>query len=94
VGSGRAQSRCQQVRKASFQGQVRLSLRTRLFAREAAQGDAAHSQKAAHPVRTATRAMTPEPAKRLQRAAHALGLAEMKAEDAVVDTVRGERSRR
>ena len=51
-------------------------------------------RKAAHPVRTATRAVTPTSVKRLQRAAHPLALAELKAEDAVVDAVRGKPARR
>lgn len=46
-------------------------------------------RKAAHPVHTATRAVTPKPVKRLQRAAHPLDLAELKAEDAVASALRG-----
>jgi hypothetical protein len=51
-------------------------------------------RKAAHPVRTATRAVTPKPVKQLQRVAHPLDLAELKAEDAVVNAIRGKRRRR
>jgi hypothetical protein len=51
-------------------------------------------RKAAHPVRTATRAVTPKPVKQLQRAANPLNLAELKAEDAIVNAVRGKRGKR
>jgi hypothetical protein len=51
-------------------------------------------RKAAHPVRTATRAVTPTPVKKIQRAAHPLDLAELKAEDAVVNALRGRRQAR
>jgi hypothetical protein len=50
-------------------------------------------RKAAHPVRTATRAATPKTVKKMQRAAHPLDLAELKAEDAVVNAIRGKRRR-
>jgi hypothetical protein len=46
-------------------------------------------RKAAHPVHTATRAMTPKPVKQLQHASHPLDLMELKAEDAIVKAVRG-----
>lgn len=51
-------------------------------------------RKATHPVHTAVRAATPKPVKRLERAAHPLSLAELKAEDAVVNAVRGGRAQR
>jgi len=51
-------------------------------------------RKATHPVHTVTRAVTPKPVKKLQRAAHPLSLAELKAEDAVVNAVRGKRTRK
>src|SRR5258708_37759083 len=46
-------------------------------------------RKAGHPVHAATRIMTPKPVKKRQRAAHPLQYAELKAEDAVVITLRG-----
>src|SRR5215469_13744242 len=46
-------------------------------------------RKATHPVHTATRAITPKPVKKLQRAAHPLDLAELKIEDAAVRALRG-----
>ena len=46
-------------------------------------------RKVTHPVHTATRAVTPKPVKKLQRAAHPLSLAELMAEDAVVNALRG-----
>jgi hypothetical protein len=39
------------------------------------------------------RTVTLKPVRKLQRAAHPLGLAELQAEDAVVNIIRGERSR-
>ena len=42
AGAGRAHSRCQQARKASFQGQVRLSLRTRARAWRTSRAGSAH----------------------------------------------------
>jgi hypothetical protein len=51
-------------------------------------------RKATHPVHTVTRAVTPKPVKKPQRAAHPLSLAELKAQDAVVNAVRGKRTRR
>lgn len=46
-------------------------------------------RKAAHPVHTATRAVTPKPVKQLQRAAHPVRLAELTIEDAAVNALRG-----
>ena len=51
-------------------------------------------RKVTHPVHTATRAVTPKPVKKLQRATHPLSLAELKAEDAVVNALRGQPARR
>ena len=50
-------------------------------------------RKATHPVHTAVRAATPKPVKKLQRAAHPLSLAELKAEDVAVNAVRGRPTR-
>jgi hypothetical protein len=44
AGSGRAHSRCQQVRKASFQGQVRLIFSTRARAWRTSRAGSAHSR--------------------------------------------------
>ena len=46
-------------------------------------------RKAAHPVHTATRAVTPKPVKQLQRVAHPASLAELKIEDAAANALRG-----
>lgn len=46
-------------------------------------------RKAAHPVHTATRAVTPKPVKQLQRAAHPVSWAEGKLEDAAANALRG-----
>jgi hypothetical protein len=51
-------------------------------------------RKVTHPVHTVTRAVTPKPVKKLQRAAHPLSLAELKAEDAAVKALRGKTARR
>jgi hypothetical protein len=50
--------------------------------------------RSVHPVRTATRAVTPQPVKKIQRAANPFDLAELKAEDAAVSAIRGKRRRR
>jgi hypothetical protein len=50
--------------------------------------------KAAHPVHTATRAVTPKPVKQLQRAVHPVSWAEGKAEDAAVTALRGRPSQK
>jgi len=44
AGAGRAHSRCQQVRKASFQGQVRLIFSTRARAWRTSRAGSAHSR--------------------------------------------------
>lgn len=51
-------------------------------------------RKVTHPVHTVTRAATPKSVKRLQRAAHPFDLAELKAEDAVVNALQGKRKRK
>jgi hypothetical protein len=51
-------------------------------------------RKAAHPVHTVTRAVTPKPVKQLQRAAHPASLAELKFEDAAVNALRGKHRQR
>ena len=66
----------------------------RLFAPKPLKKARRKVRKATHPVRTATRAVTPKPVKRIQRAAHPLDLAELKTEDAVVNALRGKRRRR
>jgi hypothetical protein len=66
----------------------------RLFAPRPVKKARRTARKAAHPVRTASRAVTPAPVKKVQRAAHPLDLAELKAQDAVVDAGRGGRHRR
>jgi hypothetical protein len=66
----------------------------RLFAPKPLKNARRTARKAAHPVRTATRAMTPQPVKKMQRTAHPFDLAELKAEDAVVNALRGKRRSR
>jgi hypothetical protein len=46
-------------------------------------------RRATHPVDYAVRAATPKPVKRMERMAHPVELAELKAEDAAVDALRG-----
>ena len=66
-----------------------MGLLWRLFAPKPLKKARRTVRKAAHPVRTATRAVTPKPVKRLQRAAHPVSLAELKIEDAAVNALRG-----
>jgi len=66
----------------------------RLFAPKPVKRAGRTVRKAAHPVRTAMRAVTPQPVKQIQRAAHPFDLAELKAEDAAVSAIRGKRRRR
>lgn len=66
-----------------------MGLLWRLFAPKPLKKARRTVRKATHPVHTAVRAATPKPVKSLERAAHPLGLAELKAEDAVVNALRG-----
>lgn len=66
-----------------------MGLLWRLFAPKPLKKARRTVSKAAHPARTATRAVTPKPVKQLQRAAHPVGLAELKIEDAAVNALRG-----
>jgi hypothetical protein len=66
-----------------------MGLLWRLFAPKPLKKARRTARKAAHPVRTATRAVTPKPVKQLQRAAHPVSLAELKIEDAAVNALRG-----
>src|SRR5580693_1547296 len=79
-------------------GILDMGLFWRLFAPKPLKKARRTVRKAANPVHTATRAVTPKPGKQLQRAAHAASMAELKIEDAVVDALRSKhgqkRSRR
>ena len=66
-----------------------MGLLWRLFAPKPLKKARRTVRKTAHPVRTATRAVTPKPVKQLQRAAHPVSLAELKIEDAAVNALRG-----
>ena len=66
-----------------------MGLLWRLFAPKPVKKARRTVRKAAHPVRTATRAVTPKPVKQLQRAAHPVSLAVLKIEDAAVNALRG-----
>ena len=66
-----------------------MGLLWRLFAPKPLKKARRTARKAAHPVRTATRAVTPKPVKQLQRAAHPVSSAELKIEDAAVNALRG-----
>ena len=66
-----------------------MGLLWRLFAPKPLKKARRTVRKAAHPVHTATRAVTPKPVKQLQRAAHPGSLAELKIEDAAVNALRG-----
>jgi hypothetical protein len=66
-----------------------MGLLWRLFAPKPLKKARRTVRKAAHPVHTATRAVTPKPVKQLQRAAHPASLAKLKAEDAAVNVLRG-----
>jgi hypothetical protein len=66
-----------------------MGLLWRLFAPKPLKKARRTVRKAAHPARTATRAVTPKPVKQLQRAAHPISLAELKIEDAAVGPLRG-----
>lgn len=66
-----------------------MGLLWRLFAPKPLKKARRTARKAAHPVRAATRAVTPKPVKQLQRAAHPVSLAELKIEDAAVSALRG-----
>jgi len=66
-----------------------MGLLWRLFAPKPMKKARRTVSKAAHPARTATRAVTPKPVKQLQRAAHPVSLAELKIEDAAVNVLRG-----
>ena len=65
-----------------------MGLLWRLFAPKPLKKARRSVSKAAHPVRTATRAVTPKPVKQLQRAAHPVSLTELKVEDAAVNRSR------
>jgi hypothetical protein len=66
-----------------------MGLLWRLFAPKPLKKARRTVRKAAHPVRTATRAVTPKPVKQFQRAAHPVSLAEFKIQDAAVNALRG-----
>lgn len=66
-----------------------MGLLWRLFAPKPVKKARRTVRKAAHPVRTATRAVTPKPVRQLQRAARPVSLAELKIEDAAVNALRG-----
>jgi hypothetical protein len=66
-----------------------MGLLWRLFAPKPLKKARRTVRKAAHPVRTASRAVTPKPVKQLQRAAHPVSLAGLKIEDAAVNALRG-----
>jgi HIRAN domain len=66
-----------------------MGLLWRLFAPKPLKKASRTVSTAAHPVRTATRAVTPKPVKQLQRAAHPVSLTELKVEDAAVNALRG-----
>jgi hypothetical protein len=66
-----------------------VGLLWRLFAPKPLKKARRTVSKAAHPARTATRAVTPKPVKQLQRAVHPVSLAELKIEDAAVNALRG-----
>ena len=66
-----------------------MGLLWRLFAPKPLKKARRTVRKATHPVHTATRAVTPRPAKQLQRAAHPVSLAELKLEDAAANALRG-----
>jgi hypothetical protein len=66
-----------------------MGLLWRLFAPKPLKKGRRTVRKATHPVHTAVRAATPKPVKQLQRAAHPIGLAQLKMEDAAVNAVRG-----
>src|SRR5699024_237775 len=76
-------------RIGSWGGDHSMGLLWRLFAPKPVKKARRTVRKAAHPVRTATRAVTPKPVRQLQRAAHPVSLAELKIEDAAVNTLRG-----
>jgi len=71
-----------------------MGLLWRLFAPKPLKKARRTVRKAAHPVRTAARAVTPKPVKQLQRAAHPISLAELKIEDAAVNALRGRPQRK
>ena len=71
-----------------------MGLLWRLFAPKPLKKARRTVRKATHPVHTAVRAATPKPVKRLERAAHPLSLAELKAQDAVVHALQGGRKQR
>jgi hypothetical protein len=66
-----------------------MGLLWRLFAPKPLKKARRTVRKAAHPARTATRAVTPKPVRQLQRAAHPASLAELKIGDAAVNALRG-----
>ena len=66
-----------------------MGLLWRLFAPKPLKKARRTVRKAAHPVHTAARAVTPKPVKQLQRAAHPVSWAELKIEDAAVNALRG-----
>jgi hypothetical protein len=67
-----------------------LGLFWRLFAPKPLKKARRTVRKAAHPVHTAARAVTPKPVKQIQRAAHPVSLAELRIEDAAVNALRGQ----
>lgn len=66
-----------------------MGLLWRLFAPKPSKKARRTVRKAANPVRTATRAVTPKPVKQLQRAAHPVGLTELQIENVAVTKLRG-----
>jgi hypothetical protein len=66
-----------------------MGLLWRLFAPKPLKKARRTVRKAAHPVHTAARAVTPKPVKQLQRVARPVSWAELKIEDAAVNTLRG-----
>lgn len=66
-----------------------MGLLWRLFAPKPLKKARRTVRKATHPAHTTMRAATPKPVKRLERAAHPVSLAELKAEDLVDNALRG-----
>ena len=73
----------------SWGGDHSMGLLWRLFAPKPLKKARRTVRKAAHPVRTTTRAVTPKPVKQLQRAAHPVSLAELKIEDTATNALLG-----
>ena len=71
-----------------------MGLFWRLFAPKPLKKARRTVRRATHPVHYAVRSDTPKPVRRIQRAAHPVELAELKIEDAVVDSLKGKPRRR